>query len=148
MKLFLVIVLLSFSFFVKAQIESPIINIRGSFLLFPFTPLLTVETKVVSKLTFQVETNFKNIHGANLKWFTNKRMDKGYVFSGIAFVKNDRLRDDENYTFLPYVGYGYAYRFGKNNNWIWDSRFGLGRTLNAENNIIVPVIKTGWGRVF
>lgn len=148
MKYFFVIILLHYTIITFGQIENPKINIRGSFLLFPFTPLLTVETKMIGKLTIQAETNFKNTHGTNLKWFTNEPMNKGYIFSGIAFVKNSELRKDKSYTLLPYTGYGFAYQFGKNKRWIWDSRCGLGATLNADKNIIVPVIKTGWGKLF
>jgi hypothetical protein len=38
--------------------------------------------------------------------------------------------------------------WGNKNQWTFDSRIGLGRTLNADNNAIYPVLKTGIGRVF
>jgi hypothetical protein len=49
---------------------------------------------------------------------------------------------------LPYIGYGYAHRFGKNKDLIFDSRIGIGPTINADKNIIVPVLKTGIGKIF
>ena len=51
-------------------------NIRLSFLIFPpFTPLLTFEMKTFEKLTVQLETNFINTHGINLKYFIKERMN-------------------------------------------------------------------------
>lgn len=48
----------------------PIGIIRLSFLIFPpFTPLLTLEMRTFDKLTVQLETNFINTHGVNLKYF-------------------------------------------------------------------------------
>jgi hypothetical protein len=43
----------------------PTANVRLSFLLFPFTPLLTVEIRTIGNLTIQGESNFVNTHGAN-----------------------------------------------------------------------------------
>lgn len=127
----------------------PFANIRLSFLVFPpITPLLTIEFRTFDKVTMQIETNFVNTHGANLKYFLKERMNKDFLFIGTAFVANDFLRKDLKTTFLPYLGYGYAYRFGKNNDWIFDSRIGLGRTINADKNTIIPVIKTGIGKTF
>ena len=135
--------------FAQHEVEpEPTLNIRLSFLLFPFTPLLTVETRTIGNLTLQLETNFIDTHGANLKYFTRDSMDGNYFFTGIALVENKLLREDEQITFLPYVGYGYAHRFGKNKQWTFDSRIGIGTTINADNNAIYPVIKTGIGRVF
>jgi len=68
-------------------------NVRLSFLLFPFTPLLTVEVRTFGNVTLQLETNFVNTHGANLKHFFKDRMDGHYVFVGSAFVENKLLRD-------------------------------------------------------
>ncbi len=136
----------------QAQINEPklpIGNIRLSFLIFPpFSPLLTLEMRIADKLTTQLETNFINTHGVNLKYFINERMNGHFIFAGTAFIKNDFLRKDKNITFLPYAGYGYAYRFGKSNAWIFDSRLGIGRTTNADNNAIYPVLKTGIGVTF
>ena len=126
----------------------PNANVRLSFLLFPFTPLLTLEVRTFGNVTLQLETNFVNTHGANLKYFFKNRMDGHYVFVGSAFVENKLLREDLKATILPYVGYGYAYRFGKTKAWTFDSRFGIGATTNADNNGIYPVIKTGIGRTF
>jgi hypothetical protein len=126
----------------------PTINVRVSFLIFPFTPLLTIETRTFGNLTLQVETNFINTHGANLKYFFEKRMDRNYIFTGIAFVQNKLLRSDKKITFLPYVGYGYAYRFGNKKEWTFDNRIGIGATTNADQNNIYPVIKTGIGKIF
>lgn len=124
-------------------------NIRLSMLIFPpITPLLTVEIHTFNKLTLQLETNFVNTHGVNLKYFLKERMDKDFLFIGTAFVESDFLRKDFKTTFLPYIGYGYAYRFGKNRDWIFDNRIGIGHTLNADKNMIIPVIKTGFGKTF
>jgi hypothetical protein len=127
----------------------PIGNIRLSFLIFPpFSPLLTIEMRTYDKLTVQLEINFVNTHGVNLKYFINERMNGHFIFVGNAFIENDFLRKDKNITFLPYGGYGYAHRFGKSNAWTFDSRLGIGRTTNADNNAIYPVLKTGVGRTF
>ncbi len=124
-------------------------NIRLSFLLFPFTPLLTLETRTFGNVTLQLETNFVNTHGFNLKYFIKERMDGNYVFFGTAFVKSEFLRKDLKITALPYIGYGYAYRFGKTKTWTFDNRIGIGTTTNADNNNgIYPIIKTGIGKVF
>jgi hypothetical protein len=114
----------------------------------PITPLLTLEIRTFENITIQLETNFVNTHGANLKYFVKERMNKDYIFVGTAFVESDFLRKDSKTTVLPYVGYGYAYRFGKSNDWIFDSRVGIGRTINADKNTILPVIKTGIGKTF
>lgn len=143
-----------FSVFSKLQAQTtepklPIGNIRLSFLIFPpFTPLLTLEMRTFDKLTVQLETNFINTHGLNLKYFINERLNGHFIFVGNAFIESDFLRKDKNITFLPYAGYGYAYRFGKSNAWTFDSRLGFGRTINADNNAIYPVLKTGIGRTF
>lgn len=126
----------------------PIANIRLSFLLFPFTPLLTVEVRTIGNLTIQLETNFVNTHGANFKYFMKNRMDGHYVFSGIALVENKLLRQDNKITFLPYAGYGYAYRLGNKKQWTFDNRIGIGATTNADRNSVYPVMKTGIGRIF
>ncbi len=75
-------------------------------------------------------------------------MDKDYIFAGTAFVQNVLLRVDKKSTYLPYLGYGYAHRFGSSRQWVFDSRIGLGATTNADKNGIYPVIKTGLGRTF
>ena len=128
--------------------NNPTANVRLSLLLFPFTPLLTVEVRTIGNVTLQLETNFVNTHGANLKYFIKNRMDGHYVFTGIALVENKLLRQDKKITFLPYAGYGYAYRFGNKKQWTFDNRIGIGATTNADNNGIYPVIKTGIGRTF
>jgi hypothetical protein len=131
----------------KKEIQ-PTANVRLSFLLFPFKPLLSLEVRTIGNLTLQVETNFVNTHGANLKYFLKDRMSENYVFTGVALVGNKLLRKDEKTTYLPYIGYGYAYRFGNKKQWTFDSRIGLGATTNADQNGIYPVIKTGIGRIF
>lgn len=130
------------------SIENPTINLRASILLFPTTPLLTLEVRAIGSFTLQFESNFVNTHGINIKYFLNERMNKSYVFSGIAFVENELLRTDGKATLLPYLGNGYAYRFGNKSNWTFDSRIGIGPTLNADINSVYPVIKTGIGRIF
>ncbi|MGL5892425.1 MAG: hypothetical protein ACRC3B_21215 [Bacteroidia bacterium] len=129
--------------------EQQVGNIRLSFLIFPpFTPLLTLEMRTFENLTIQLETNFINTHGVNLKYFVKERMNGHFVFVGTAFIENSFLRKDENLTLLPYAGYGYAYRFGKSNAWTFDNRLGIGQTINADKNAIYPVLKTGIGRTF
>jgi hypothetical protein len=126
----------------------PTADVRLSFLLFPFTPLLTVEVRTFGNLTIQAETNFLNTHGTNLKYFIKNRMSRDYVFIGVALVENKLLRADNKTTFLPYAGYGYAYRFGNKKQWTFDNRIGIGVTTNVDKNSVYPVIKTGIGRVF
>ena len=124
-------------------------NVRLSLLVFPpITPLLTLEVKTFNNLSLQLETNFVNVHGINLKYYVNKFMSEHYVFVGSAFLESDYLRKDEKITFLPYAGYGYSHRFGKDKVWIFDSRLGFGQTINAGKNLILPVLKTGIGRTF
>jgi hypothetical protein len=143
-------------FFVVLKIQAqtnitklPTANIRLSFLIFPpFTPLLTFEMRTLEKLTVQLETNFINTHGINLKYFIKERMNGHFIFVGSAFIESSFLRKDKNITFLPYAGYGYAYRFGKSNAWTFDSRLGIGATTNADKNTFLPVLKTGIGRTF
>jgi hypothetical protein len=129
-----------------AQSVVPLINVRLSFLLFPFSPLLTVECRTVGRLTIQGETNFVHTHGLNLKYYLNSPMERGYVFVGSAFVKNQLLRQDGGTTTLPYAGWGYAHILDKN--WVIDGRIGLGPTLNADRNGVYPVIKIGAGKRF
>jgi hypothetical protein len=147
---FLVISILYFqsNFSQTEKVIQPIANLRLSFLLFPFSPLLTFEVRTVGNLTLQMESNFVNTHGANLKYFLKNRMDEHYIFTGIALVEDKFLRVDKKITFLPYAGYGYAYRFGNKKQWTFDNRIGIGSTLNADNNSVYPVIKTGIGRLF
>lgn len=152
MKLSIFICLIFFFSSLQAQTTKPrlpIGNIRLSFLIFPpFSPLFTLEMSTFNNLTVQLETNFTNTHGVNLKYFTNQTMNGHFVFAGTAFIESGFLRKDKNVTFLPYAGYGYAYRFGKTNAWIFDSRLGIGQTTNADNNTIYPVLKIGTGRAF
>ena len=148
MKTIIIIALTFIATQVHAQEKQPIANVRLSFLLFPFIPLLTVEVKTIENLTLQAETNFTNTHGLNLKYYLRETMNESYVFVGTAFVTNDFLRKDLKLTTLPYIGYGYAYRFGHNKAWTFDSRLGIGSTINADKNSVYPVIKTGIGRVF
>jgi len=124
------------------------VNIRGSFLLFPFTPLITLEFRTVENLTIQIESDFRDTHGVNLKYYLKERMQGGYLFIGNALLQSELLREDSQTVYLPYVGYGYALPFGKTEKWIWDIRFGLGSTTNADTNGVYPVIKTGVGIVF
>jgi hypothetical protein len=152
MKIILLSCLLFSVLKVQAQTNEtklPTANIRLSFLIFPpFSPLLTFEMRTFEKLTVQLETNFINTHGINLKYFIKERMNRHFIFVGSAFVESDFLRKHKNITFLPYAGYGYAYRFGKSNAWAFDSRLGIGGTTNADKNIVLPVLKTGIGRTF
>ena len=148
MKTLTIILCLVFHSQLASQIPHATANIRVSFLLIPFTPLVTVETKIVNRITFQLESDFRTTHGINIKWFTQNRMDGGYVFSGMAFVKNKNLRADNQFALLPYAGYGIAKRINPKKAWIWDTRFGLGPILNADQFAVYPVIKSGFGKVF
>jgi hypothetical protein len=139
-------VLLAATVSVKAQNREPLMNIRLSFLLFPFSPLLTLEVRTIGNLTLQGETNFSNTHGVNIKYYTAKCMEKSYFFVGSAFVSDATLRVDKKPTTLLYSGYGYAHIF--KNNWTFDSRIGIGPTLNADKNSVYPVIKLGAGKRF
>ncbi|WP_299365921.1 hypothetical protein [Winogradskyella sp.] len=147
---FLIYCLLFFqsSFSQENIINNPFVNVRLSILLFPTTPLLTIEVRTFSNVTIQVESNFANTHGINLKYYFRERLSESYLFTGIAFIENELLREDLQTTFLPYAGYGYAYRFGNRKQWTFDSRIGLGSTTNADSNSFYPVIKTGIGRIF
>jgi hypothetical protein len=125
------------------------LNIRLSCLLFPdFSPLLTIEAKVIHHLTIQLESNFYNTHGVNLKLYLKETMSRHYTFLGLALLNSKYLRADKKITYLPYIGYGYAFRFGKQSTWIFDNRIGLGKTINANRNYILPVIKSGIGKLF
>jgi hypothetical protein len=152
MKIILFLCLLFAVLKIQAQTnvtKLPTANVRLSFLIFPpFSPLLTVEVRTIGNFTIQAETNFVNTHGINLKYFIKERMNGHFIFVGSAFIESSFLRKDKNITFLPYAGYGYAYRFGKSNAWTFDSRLGIGATTNADKNIILPVLKTGIGRTF
>jgi hypothetical protein len=152
MKIILFLCLLFVVLKIQAQTNEtklPTANVRLSFLIFPpFSPLLTVEVRTIGNFTIQPETNFVNTHGINLKYFIKERMNGHFIFVGSAFIESSFLRKDKNITFLPYAGYGYAYRFGKSNAWTFDSRLGIGATTNADKNIILPVLKTGIGRTF
>jgi hypothetical protein len=151
MKIILIVLLMAMFNCTFCQNEKdfqPIANVRLSFLILPFTPLLTVEVRTFGSLTLQLESNFVNTHGANLKYFIDDEMNGHYVFGGLALVQNKLLRDDKKITYLPYVGYGYAYLFGEKRRWTFDNRIGLGATTNADNNLVFPIVKTGIGRLF
>jgi hypothetical protein len=127
----------------------PTVSVRLSFLLFPpATPLLTVEVSTFDTVTVQLETNFIDTHGCNLKYFLDSNMDGAYVFGGSALVAKPGLRKDGELTWLPYVGGGYAYRFGSARRWDVDTRFGFGRTVNADSDRALPIVKAGIGYVF
>jgi hypothetical protein len=130
----------------KAQNTASFMNVRLSFLLFPFSPLLTFEVRTVGNLTLQGETNFARIQGVNVKYYTASRMEKSYFFVGSAFVSDASLRIDKKPAILLYTGYGYAHIF--KNNWTFDSRIGVGPTINADKNSVYPVIKLGAGKRF
>jgi hypothetical protein len=129
--------------------KMPTGNIRLSFLIIPpFSPLLTLELRTFSHTPVQMETNFVNTHGINLKYFIRNTMDEHFVFVGTAFIESDFLRKDLKPTILPYAGYGYAHRFGKSREWIFDNRLGFGATTNADKNVVSPVFKSGIGKTF
>lgn len=121
------------------------VNARLSFLVVPFSPLLSLEISVVKRLTLQVETNFKNTHGLNMKYYLQNRMQTHYVFVGTAFMQHPELGNKGELALLPYAGYGYALRFGNSRRWIFDSRLGLG-ALRLDGRLSpFPVLKSGIG---
>jgi hypothetical protein len=131
------------------EYKLPIANIRLSLLVFPpVSPLLTFELSTFKNCTIQLETNFVNTHGTNLKYFLKNSMDKDYIFIGMALLENKLLRADKKITFLPYAGYGYAHRFGNKKQYTFDNRIGIGSTTNADKNAVYPIIKTGIGYIF
>ena len=123
----------------------PRISVRLSFLAVPFSPLLTLEARMLGPLTLQGETNFARIHGLNLKWYLRKSMQAGYVFAGSALISRSTLRSDGGSLVLPYAGYGYAWVL--KNNWTVDARAGLGPVLRADESVpVFPVLKVGAGK--
>lgn len=148
MKWTLIFVWMLMSGLVKCQSQdsTPVANVRLSFLLVPFTPLLTVEVKTIERVSLQLESNFSDTHGINVKWYLRETMNESYLFIGMAEIQNELLRKDKAYTHLPYIGYGYAKSF--ESNWVIDGRIGIGPTLNADKNSVYPVIKLGVGKKF
>lgn len=137
--------------FTQAQLKpvsNSSINVRMSLLMYPFTPIVTIEVRTIRQLTIQFETNFENTHGVTLKYFIKNRMDGHYAFTGLALVENNVLRRDKKTTYLFYTGYGYAHRFGNRHQWTFDNRIGIGPTINADKNFVYPVIKSGIGYIF
>lgn len=130
---------------VAAPLPPPRFNVRLSLLL-PFTPLLTVEVRAGDLLTLQGETNFRRVHGLNVRYYLRQSMRGGFVFVGSALVRDVLLRADNRTTVLPYAGYGYAWPLGPH--WTADARAGLGPALNADEPRVYPVVKIGVGRKF
>lgn len=128
--------------------QQPLLNLRLSLLLFPTTPLLTVEVRTVGNWTIQGETNFAHTHGLNLKYFVRSPMEGPYGFVGTAFVRHQLLRQDGAAAVLAYAGVGHAQRLGRSDRWIIDHRIGIGPTLNADEVGVYPILKTGIGRLF
>jgi hypothetical protein len=127
------------------EARPPRISVRLSFLVVPFTPLLTLEARILGPLTLQGETNFARIHGLNVKWYLRKPMQEGYVFVGSALVRSSTLRPNGGSLVLPYAGYGYAWAL--RNNWTVDARAGLGPVLRADEFLpVFPVLKVGVGK--
>lgn len=145
-KITLLILCFLFTQNIDAQDFKPTLNIRLSCLLFPFTPLATLEIRTWGNITLQGETNLKDTHGFNIKYYTQTRMNGHYFFVGSAFVNSKVLRKDEKSTILSYAGYGHAFTFSQK--WLLDGRIGIGPTINADKNSIYPVIKIGIGRKF
>ncbi len=123
----------------------PRVSVRLSLLL-PFTPLLTVEVRAGGALTLQGETNFRRVHGLNVRYYLRQPMRGGFVFVGSALVRDVLLRADNRTTVLPYAGYGHAWPLGPR--WTADARAGLGPALNADAPRVYPVVKIGVGRKF
>ena len=126
--------------------REPLVSVRASVLLFPVTPLLTLEVKALGPLTLQGETNFGRTHGLNARWYLRPPLRGGYVFVGSAWVRHNRLRQDGRPTVLPYAGCGHAWPLGAR--WTLDARAGLGPALNADVRRVYPVVKVGAGRIF
>lgn len=129
-----------------AGAQPRLVNVRLSFLAYPFTPLLSVELRCLPQLSLQAETNFRHIHGINLKAYASPLAEGPYGFLGTAFIRDSRLREDGGWTYLPYVGGGYSLPFG--NGWLVDTRLGVGPTLGADRRYWVPVWKAGVGHWF
>lgn len=134
------------SYGIRAQPATPVFNVRFSLLLFPTTPLLTVECRTIGPLSLQGETNFARIHGLNLKYYLHTTLERDYIFVGSAFLRDKSLRQDGGTSVLPYLGWGYAHVFGQN--WVADGRIGIGPVLNADRMGVYPVIKIGAGKRF
>ncbi|OJJ23052.1 hypothetical protein BKI52_01485 [marine bacterium AO1-C] len=146
------IIVLGVGFWQVGQAQEAVLrstfNLRATILVVPLIPLLTFETRTIGNLTIQLESNFSDTHGINFKWYPRQRMQGVYLFTGMAWVKSTQLREDQQFTLLPYAGGGFALRFGHQKIWIWDTRLGIGPTLNADRNLILPIIKSGVGSIF
>lgn len=129
-----------------AAAQPRLFNVRLSFLAYPFTPLLSVELRCLPQISLQAETNFRHIHGINLKAYASPAAEGGYLFLGTAFVRDKRLSEDNGWTYLPYAGAGYSLPLG--GSWVGDARLGFGPTLGADRTYWVPVLKAGVGRWF
>ena len=97
LSLFLGLLCFQKGFAQQLEAPKPIANLRVSFLLFPFSPLLTLEVRTLGNLTLQLESNFTDTHGINLKYYLQNSMDGGYLFTGLALVENQLLREDANH---------------------------------------------------
>jgi len=119
-------------------------SLRATGLQYPSTLLLTVEAAVYKSFSFQLETNFTNTHGVNIKYWVKTPLNNAYLFAGNAWVINRELREDLRFAYLTYTGVGYAHRWRRN--WVLDSRFGLGPLWNSDSRGVFPVIKIGVGK--
>ena len=75
LSLFLGLLCFQKGFAQQLEAPKPIANLRVSFLLFPFSPLLTLEVRTLGNLTLQLESNFTDTHGINLKYYLQNSMD-------------------------------------------------------------------------
>lgn len=128
----------------QTPLHAPLLNVRASFLAFPFTPLLSLELRLLPHLTMQAETNFWNVHGLNFKAYAHSDLNGPYFFVGNAWVKHRALRQDGGFSILPYTGVGYAVPFGVG--WRADVRLGAGPMLFSERKGVYPVLKFGIGK--
>lgn len=142
----LLIIVLLLSFESHGQPTREVFSLRATWLAFPSQVVLTAEVSVFNKVGVQVETNFRNTHGINLKYYLVEDFSMTYVFLGSGLLQDERLREGDKSALLTYAGFGYSQRWRR---WIADSRIGLGPIWRFEQDpLVVPVLKVGFGCVF
>lgn len=134
------------SFESHGQPPREVFSLRATWLAFPSQIVLTAEVSVFNQVGLQFETNFRNTHGMNLKYYLMENFSMTYVFVGSGLLQDQRLREGNKSALLTYAGFGYSHRWHR---WIADSRIGLGPIWRFEQDpLVVPVLKVGIGRVF
>ena len=147
MKGILVIFVLSYAPVLGQSMPDPErFSIRSTALLFPSRILATVEAALTQRMTLQLESDFTKMHGFNLKYFPHQSFHDVYLFAGNAWISNKRLRKDEDYANITYLGIGYVIHL--KSHWVIDMRGGIGPAWNAVTNSLIPVFKVGIGKTF